>query len=59
MKAGAEHVFSTETKIRRPAVPRRAEAHPLLPHGAAEQAGGKGIRYGGCGPCDPKIVVDL
>ena len=43
MKAGAEDVFSTKAKIRRPAVPRRTEAHPLLPHGAAKQAGSEGI----------------
>ena len=49
MKAGAEHVFPTEAKIRRPAVPRRTEADPVLPYGAKKQAGGEGIRYGGCG----------
>ena len=38
MKTGAERVFPTEAKIRRPAVPRRAKADPLQPHGAAEQA---------------------
>ena len=43
MKAGAEHVFPTKAKIRRPAVPRRAEADPLLPPGAAEQAGSGGV----------------
>ena len=31
MKVGAEYAFPPEAKIRRPAVPRRAKAHPLLP----------------------------
>lgn len=52
MKAGAEDVFSTEAEIRRPAVPRRTKANPLLPPGAAKQAGRRGIRYGGCGQVD-------
>ncbi len=57
-KAGAEHVFSTEAKIRRPAVPRRTEADPLLPPGAAKQAGRRGIRYGGCGCGDCETRID-
>ena len=56
MKAGAEHVFPTEAKIRRPAVPRRTEADPVLPYGAKKQAGGEGIRYGGCGCNNPATI---
>ena len=56
MKAGAEHVFPTKAKIRRPAVPRRTEAHPLLSPGAKKQAGSGGIRYGGCGCNNPATI---
>lgn len=55
MKAGAEHVFPTEAKIRRPAVPLRTKAHPLLLPGAAKHAGSGGIRYGGYGCSDTEI----
>ena len=55
MRAGSEHVFPTEAKICRPAVPRRAKADPLQPHGVAQQAAERGLRYAGRGRADDEI----
>ena len=55
MKTGADYVFPTKAKIHRLAVPCRAKADPLQPHGAAEQAPERGLRYAGRRRADYEI----